>query len=98
MIKMNRLYSAIGAMLLAGALCGPASAQEGRGIADYARSFGFGDMKMMAMMDKNGDHVVTKKEYMDFHSKLFDMMDTKKTGKLTADDWMNATILGKQAP
>ena len=47
-------------------------------------------MKQMAMMDKNGDHMVTKEEFMAFHEAMWEKMDKKKTGMIEARDWLRA--------
>ena len=44
-------------------------------------------MKMMGMMDKDGDHTVTKEEFLAFHDAVFAKMDTAGTGEITAQQW-----------
>lgn len=44
-------------------------------------------MKMMGMMDKDGDHKVTKDEFLAYHKTVFDHMDTSGDGELTAQEW-----------
>ena len=48
----------------------------------------FGTMKMMKMMDKDGDHTVTKDEFMKHMDKMFDMIDKNKDGKLDVKEFM----------
>ena len=45
-------------------------------------------MKMMGMMDKDGDHKVTKEEFIGFHEAIFKAMDTKGDGMLTSATWI----------
>lgn len=45
-------------------------------------------MKMMKMMDSNGDHKVTKDEFLAYHQKLFQAMDKKGDGQITAKEWV----------
>ena len=47
----------------------------------------FQTMKYMKMVDTNGDHEVTKEEFMAFHEKMFDKMDANKDGKLDKKEW-----------
>jgi Ca2+-binding EF-hand superfamily protein len=44
-------------------------------------------MKMMGMMDTAGDHKITKDEFVDFHQKIFAVMDKKGDGMITAQEW-----------
>lgn len=53
----------------------------------------FGTMKMMKMMDKDGDHTVTKEEFMKHMEKMFDMMDKNKDGKLDVKEFMYNKVL-----
>ena len=45
-------------------------------------------MKMMGKMDTNGDHKVTKDEFLAFHDKVFATMDKKGDGQITANEWL----------
>ena len=49
-------------------------------------------MKMMAKMDTDGDHKVTKDEFLAFHDKVFATMDKKGDGQITADEWIGKHI------
>ena len=45
-------------------------------------------MKMMGKMDSDGDHKVTKDEFVGYHQKLFVAMDKKGDGQITAQEWV----------
>ena len=45
-------------------------------------------MKMMGKMDADGDHKVTKDEFLAFHDKVFATMDKKGDGQITANEWL----------
>jgi hypothetical protein len=48
----------------------------------------FGTMKMMKMMDKDGDHTVSKDEFLKHMEAMFDMMDKNHDGKLDVKEFM----------
>jgi len=50
-------------------------------------------MKMMKMMDTDGDHKVTKEEFLKYHQSLFDAMDKKGTKMIDPQEWL--ATLGK---
>ena len=52
-------------------------------------------MKMMGMMDKDGDHKVTKEEFLAFHDAVFAKMDATSTGEITAQQWGAKGLTGK---
>lgn len=87
---MKRKHPAIGmtmtGALFAAALALPAAAsEEGIFTKDFLRSLQ--SMKMMAMMDGNKDHLVSREEFMAHQSRMFDMMDRNKDGMLDATEW-----------
>ena len=45
-------------------------------------------MKMMGKMDTDGDHKVTKDEFLAFHNEVFAAMDKKGDGQITANEWL----------
>ena len=45
-------------------------------------------MKMMGKMDADGDHKVTKDEFLAFHNDVFAAMDKKGDGQITANEWL----------
>lgn len=51
-------------------------------------------MKMMKMMDTDSDHKVTKEEFSAYHKKIYDSMDTKATGQITAQEWAGKLLGG----
>lgn len=48
-------------------------------------------MAMMKTMDTDGDHKVTKDEFIKFHEKVFTAMDTKGGGMIDAESWLRKT-------
>lgn len=53
----------------------------------------FGTMKMMKMMDKDGDHTVSKEEFMKHMETMFAMMDKNHDGKLDVKEFMYGKVL-----
>ncbi|MBK7236457.1 MAG: hypothetical protein WCF44_01225 [Candidatus Methylophosphatis roskildensis] len=53
----------------------------------------FGTMKMMKMMDKDGDHTVTKEEFMNHMDAIFAMMDKNHDGKLDVKEFVYSKVL-----
>lgn len=49
-------------------------------------------MKMMGMMDTDGDHKVSKDEFIKFHETIFKAMDTKGKGMVDPQDWLRRQI------
>jgi Ca2+-binding EF-hand superfamily protein len=45
-------------------------------------------MEMMKMIDANGDHMVSKDEFMDYYGKIFDELDSDKDGSIDAKEWV----------
>lgn len=52
-------------------------------------------MKMMGVMDKDGDHKVTKDEFLAGHKAIFAHMDTSGDGELSAQEWAAKGLVGK---
>ncbi len=52
-------------------------------------------MKMMAMMDKDGDHKVTQEEFLAGHRAIFAHMDTSGDNQLSAQEWVAKHVAGK---
>jgi hypothetical protein len=48
----------------------------------YAR--GLRSEKLLAKMDTDGDHMMSKAEWLDFQEKIFTMLDKKKTPRLSS--------------
>lgn len=51
-------------------------------------------MKMMRMMDTDGDHKVTRDEFLNYHRAIFSHMDTSGDGELTAQEWVAKHVVG----
>lgn len=74
-----------------------ASADPMLSTGGYASSVG--KLNVMKMVDSNGDHMVTEKEFSDYYNELFDSVDGSKDGMLDAKEWpgigkKGATMLG----
>jgi Ca2+-binding EF-hand superfamily protein len=52
-------------------------------------------MKMMGRLDTDGDHNVTKEEFLNFHTATFKNMDKKGEGMITAQEWAGKILSGK---
>ncbi len=48
-------------------------------------------MKMMGAMDTDGDHKVTRDEFITFQESTFSAMDKKGDGMITAETWLRKT-------
>lgn len=61
----------------------------------YTRNFRkeFGTMAMMKMMDKDGDHTVSKDEFMTHMEAIFNMMDKNHDGKLDVKEFVYSKVL-----
>jgi len=55
----------------------------------YAR--GLRSDKLLAKMDTDGDHMMSKAEWLAFQEKIFAMLDKKKTGMLDAKEFVDKT-------
>ena len=52
-------------------------------------------MKMMRLMDTDGDHKVTRDEFLNHHRAVFTKMDTSSDQELSAQEWAAKGLLGK---
>ena len=52
-------------------------------------------MKMMGKMDGDGDHKVTREEFLTFHKDVFTKLDTSSDKELSATEWSMKGLLGK---
>lgn len=52
-------------------------------------------MKMMGLMDTDGDHKVTKDEFLAYHKTVFTQMDTSGDSELTAQEWVAKHVAGQ---
>jgi Ca2+-binding EF-hand superfamily protein len=51
-------------------------------------------MAMMKTMDKDGDHKVSKEEFLAFHQSVFNAMDKGSSGQITAQQWAGKVLGG----
>ncbi len=52
-------------------------------------------MKMMGLMDKDGDHKVTKEEFLAGHQAIFAHMDASGDNELSAQEWVEKHVAGQ---
>ena len=52
-------------------------------------------MKMMRLMDTDGDHKVTRDEFLNYHRAVFAKLDTSIDQELSATEWSMKGLLGK---
>lgn len=52
-------------------------------------------MKMMELMDSDGDHTVTKAEFLKHQRKIFSLRDTSNNQELNAQEWVAELVGGK---
>ena len=52
-------------------------------------------MKMMKMMDADGDHQVTRDEFLNHHQAVFAKLDTSSDQQLDAQEWAMKGLLSK---
>ena len=52
-------------------------------------------MKMMRLMDSDGDHKVTREEFLNHHKAVFTKLDTSSDQELSATEWSMKGLLGK---
>ena len=52
-------------------------------------------MKMMRLMDANGDHKVTRDEFLNHHRAVFAKLDTSSDQEISATEWSMKGLLSK---
>lgn len=52
-------------------------------------------MKMMGMVDTDGDHKVTRDEFLTYHKTIFAHMDTSGDSELSTQEWVAKHVAGK---
>jgi len=65
-----------------------AKGEEKVSIATGGYSRELRSMKMMGMMDADGDHKVTKSEFIAYHQKLFTAMDKSGDKQIDGQEWL----------
>jgi Ca2+-binding EF-hand superfamily protein len=90
MIKQLKAIATMGAMAAALMAATPASAET---FPERIWS-----PAMMTAMDKNKDGVVTRQEYLDYMGAQFDIMDTKKAGRLTKSEFTDKKMMQSTFP
>lgn len=59
----------------------------------YARELR--SMKMMRLMDADGDHLVTRAEFLAYNKNVFGMQDKSADGQIDAQEWVAKIVGGK---
>lgn len=80
--KLNQSAILIGVALVAFSALASA---ENLGTGGYSQLH---TMEMMKMVDANGDHMVSKQEFMDYYGNIFDELDTDHDGTIDAKEWV----------
>lgn len=52
-------------------------------------------MKMMRLMDTDGDHKVTRDEFLNYHKAVFAKLDTSSDQEISATEWSMKGLLSK---
>lgn len=92
MFKMTRIATAVALMTSSMACVSLASAADDVmfSTGGYARGGqGLRTMKVMKAMDKDGDKMVSKAEFMKMHEAMFEKMDKNKDGMISTDEWLD---------
>ena len=91
MLKLSRM--AMTSALIASSLIGAsiATAQDVVfATGGYARGGqGLRTMKVMKAMDKDGDHFLSKDEFMAMNESVFKKMDKDGDGKISVEEWLD---------
>jgi hypothetical protein len=59
----------------------------------YARELR--SMKMMKVMDADGNHEVTREEFLTYHKNVFGLQDKSADGQIDAQEWVAKIVGGK---
>jgi len=89
--KIGMAAMTTGFLFLASGPVHAAGNEGGVWTTDFQKAFG--TMKMMKMMDTDGDHKVTKEEFMNHMEKIFAKMDKNNDGVLDVKEFMLSKIL-----
>jgi ABC-type transporter MlaC component len=95
MIRQLRMASMMGVFAFAAMTALPAAAQSTFPSAAQEFSSHFWTERMMKVMDKNRDGMVSRQEYMDYMGTQFDMMDAGKKGMLTSQQFMDKKMMAR---
>ena len=83
-----------GMLLSVAAISLPAFAAEAMvGTGGYARELR--SMKMMKVMDADGNHEVTREEFLTHHKNVFGMQDKSGDQQIDAQEWVAKIVGGK---
>jgi hypothetical protein len=88
-IRPIRAAALTAALALACSL--PALADDMVSFATAGYASGLRTPEVMHKIDTNGDGMVSREEWLAFHEKVFAMLDTRKTGKVDAKQFVSHT-------
>jgi hypothetical protein len=91
MITMRPIRAAALTAALALSCSLPALADDMVSFATAGYASGLRTPEVMHKIDTNGDGMVSKEEWLAFHEKVFAMLDTQKTGKVDARQFISHT-------
>jgi hypothetical protein len=91
MITMRPIRAAALTAALALSCSIPALADDMVSFATAGYASGLRTPEVMHKIDTNGDGMVSKEEWLAFHEKVFAMLDTQKTGKVDAKQFISHT-------
>lgn len=96
MIRQLRMATMIGMLALASSTALAAQSTFPASADDFYHSFW--TERMMRVMDKNKDGMVSRQEYMEHMGAQFDMMDQGKKGMLTSRQFMDKKMMERTFP
>jgi hypothetical protein len=91
MIRIHAIRVATVSAAFALTCCLPALADDMVSFATAGYASGLRTPEVMHKIDTDGDGMVSRQEWLAFHEKVFAMLDTKKTGKLDARQFVSHT-------
>jgi hypothetical protein len=91
MIRIRPIRVAAVAAAFALTCCLPALADDMVSFATAGYASGLRTPEVMHKIDTDGDGMVSRQEWIAFHEKVFAMLDTQKTGKLDARQFISHT-------
>jgi hypothetical protein len=95
-MQARKLKLALVSAALLGSLAASGAHAQSDTLWDDLYLKGLQRMTMMKMMDTDGDHKVTKAEFMHHSDMMFAQMDRNSDGDLDEDEWTTLIKLGQK--